>query len=70
MPARFALGVLAPWEMPLAIALTLAAIVGMARLAVRVYAPAVLRGGPRVGWRAAMSLDRDGGAQARTPVRL
>ncbi|MDQ3574425.1 MAG: ABC transporter permease [Actinomycetota bacterium] len=55
MPARAAAGV-APWEVPVAAALSLAAILITARLAGSVYARSVLRGGARLklrqAWRA------------------
>jgi ABC-2 type transport system permease protein len=54
MPARLALGQVAIWEMPLAILIMLASIYGMARLAGRVYATSLVRGGPRLSWTAAL----------------
>jgi ABC-2 type transport system permease protein len=56
MPARLALGSVAAWEMPLAVLIMLAAIYGMARLAARIYAPALVRSGARLSWRAALRL--------------
>ncbi len=56
MPARLALGHVAIWEMPLAILIMLASIYGMARLAGRIYATSLVRGGPRLGWMAALRL--------------
>ncbi len=50
MPARLAVGHVAIWEMPLAILIMLASIYGMARLAGRVYATSLVRGGPRLSW--------------------
>jgi ABC-2 type transport system permease protein len=50
MPARLALGQVAIWEMPLAILIMLASIYGMARLAGRIYAISLVRGGPRLSW--------------------
>lgn len=56
MPARLALGAMAWWEMPLAVLLTLVAVYGMARLAARIYAPALVHGGTRLSWGAALHL--------------
>jgi ABC-2 type transport system permease protein len=50
MPARLALGQVAIWEMPVAILIMLASIYGMARLAGRIYATSLVRGGPRLSW--------------------
>jgi ABC-2 type transport system permease protein len=50
MPARLALGQVAIWEMPLAVLIMLASIYGMTRLAGRVYATSLVRGGPRLSW--------------------
>ena len=54
MPARLALGQVAIWEMPLAILIMLASIYGMARLAGRIYASSLVRGGQRLSWTAAL----------------
>jgi ABC-2 type transport system permease protein len=56
MPVRFALGAVAWWEMPLAVLIMIGAIYGMARLAARIYAPALVRGGARLSWGAALRL--------------
>ena len=56
MPARLALGHVAIWEMPLAVLIMLASIYGMARLAGRIYATSLVRGGPRLSWMAALRL--------------
>jgi ABC-2 type transport system permease protein len=56
MPARLALGSVAWWEMPVAVLLTLLAVYGMARLAARIYAPALVHGGARLSWGAALRL--------------
>jgi ABC-2 type transport system permease protein len=56
IPARLALGHLASWEMPVAIAIMLASIYGMARLAGRIYAGGLVRGGARLSWIAALRL--------------
>lgn len=50
MPARLALGQVAIWEMPVAVLIMLASIYGMARLAGRIYATSLVRGGPRLSW--------------------
>jgi ABC-2 type transport system permease protein len=59
MPARLALGSLSWWEMPLAALLTVAATYGMERLAARIYAPALVRGGARLTWSAALRLGEE-----------
>ncbi len=55
MPSRIAMGAVAWWEPVLAVALTVAAIVGLLRLGGRVYAGAILHTGPtlrlRDAWR-------------------
>jgi ABC-2 type transport system permease protein len=56
MPARIAIGHVSAWEMPLDVLITLAAIYGMARLAARIYAGALVRGGARLSWRSAVRL--------------
>ena len=56
MPARLALGHLAVWEMPLAVVIMLASIYGMARLAGRIYATGLVRGGGRLSWMVALRL--------------
>jgi ABC-2 type transport system permease protein len=56
MPARLALGAVAWWEMPVAVLIMVVAIYGMARLAARIYAPALVQGGGRLTWRAALRL--------------
>jgi ABC-2 type transport system permease protein len=56
IPARLALGHLASWEMPVAIVIMLASIYGMARLAGRIYAGGLVRGGARMSWMAALRL--------------
>lgn len=52
-PVRLALGEIAPWEMALAVVVTIAAIVVMVWLAGRVYAGGLLQFGTRVKWREA-----------------
>jgi ABC-2 type transport system permease protein len=54
MPARLALGQVAIWEMPLAILIMLASIYGMARLAGRIYASSLVRGGQKLSWAAVL----------------
>jgi ABC-2 type transport system permease protein len=56
MPARLALGFVAWWEIPLAVLIMLLAVYGMARLAARIYAPALVHGGTRLSWGAALHL--------------
>jgi ABC-2 type transport system permease protein len=56
MPARLALGSVAWWEMPLDVLITVVAIYGMVRLAARIYAPALVQGGGRLTWSAALRL--------------
>lgn len=56
MPARLAVGSIAMWEMPLAVLIMLVAIYGMVRLTARIYSPALVRGGSRLSWRAALRL--------------
>jgi ABC-2 type transport system permease protein len=52
MPARLALGHVAVWEMALAVLIMLASIYWVARLAGRIYATSLVRGGARLSWRA------------------
>jgi ABC-2 type transport system permease protein len=56
MPARIALGHIAWCELPLDGLLMLASILVVARIASRIYAGALLHGGPRLRWRAALRL--------------
>jgi len=56
MPARLALGHLAIWEMPLAVMIMVVSIYGMARLAGRIYATGLVRGGARLSWMVALRL--------------
>ena len=56
MPARLALGTVAWWEVAIAIAIEVAAILGMARLAGGIYRGALVRGGARLSWGAALRL--------------
>jgi ABC-2 type transport system permease protein len=55
MPPRWAGGDVAWWQLALSIGLMLVAVVGLVRFAARVYAGAVLRSGPRVKVRDALS---------------
>jgi len=52
-PARIALDAVAPWELFVGVALMIAAVYGMVRLAARVYTGALLSSGARLGWRKA-----------------
>jgi ABC-2 type transport system permease protein len=56
MSARIALGGVAWWETPLSVLLTLAAIVVTVRVAGRIYSSALVRGGARLSWGAALRL--------------
>ncbi len=56
MPARLALGHTAGWEVPVAVLIELASIAVMARLAGRIYQAALVRGGARLSWAAALRL--------------
>ena len=56
MPARIALGHVAMWQVAVSALLMLAAISGMARVAGRIYAAAIFRGGARVPWKTALRL--------------
>jgi ABC-2 type transport system permease protein len=56
MPARLALGAVGAWEMPVAVLIMVVAVYGMVRLAARIYAPALVRGGARLSWSAALRL--------------
>lgn len=58
-PARIALGAVAPWEIALGLVITCATIVGVIRLAARVYTGALLKTGARVSWRQAWRTARD-----------
>jgi ABC-2 type transport system permease protein len=54
MPVRIAVGDVPIWEVALSIALTLAAIWWVMRVASRIYANAFLQGGGRISWGAAL----------------
>jgi len=54
MPVRIAVGDVPIWEIALSIALTLAAIWWVMRVASRIYANAYLQGGGRISWGAAL----------------
>ncbi|MGI9120451.1 MAG: ABC transporter permease [Acidimicrobiales bacterium] len=64
MPARAALGHAAPWEVPLAVVLTLAMTYALVRLGGRIYSGAVLRFGAKVHLRQALR----SGAQRDEPA--
>jgi ABC-2 type transport system permease protein len=55
MPPRVAAGDVAGWQIVLAVALMLAAILALVRLSARIYASAVLRSGARVRWSEALA---------------
>ena len=59
MPARIALGHVSLWEIALAVLIMLASIYGTARLAARIYSEAIVRGGARLSWRAALRLQHE-----------
>jgi ABC-2 type transport system permease protein len=56
MPARIALGHTPAWQVALDALVMLVAVYALARLAARIYAPALVRGGARLNWRAALRL--------------
>jgi len=56
MPARIAIGGVPWWEIALDALVTLIAVYGMILLATRIYTGALVHGGPRIGWRAALKL--------------
>ncbi len=58
MPVRIALGHIAWWELPLAVSVMVAAIYGMAHIASRIYASALIHSGARLSWKAALRLQR------------
>ena len=58
MPARIALGHVPAWQIALDAALMLAAIRVTAALSARIYVSALVRGGARLSWRAALRLPR------------
>ena len=64
MPTRAALGNAPPWEVPLAVALSLAATYGLVRLAGRIYAGAILSFGAKVKLRQALRSAAGGEAPA------
>ncbi|MGA2470253.1 MAG: ABC transporter permease [Solirubrobacteraceae bacterium] len=57
MPARIALGGVPWWEIPLDALIMLVSIYMMVRVATRIYIGALVRGGARLSWRAALRLD-------------
>lgn len=56
MPARLAYGHASMWEMTAAALIMVGAVYGMARLTARIYQAALLRGGARLSWGAALRL--------------
>jgi ABC-2 type transport system permease protein len=56
LPARIALGQVAPWEIPLDVVIMGLSIWGMIRIASRVYANALIYSGARLGWKQALRL--------------
>ncbi|HUJ34710.1 MAG TPA: ABC transporter permease [Solirubrobacteraceae bacterium] len=56
LPARIALGHVAPWEIPLDVVIMGLSIWGMIRIASRVYANALIYSGARLGWKQALRL--------------
>jgi ABC-2 type transport system permease protein len=52
-PARIALDAVAPWEPFVGVAVMVAAVYAVVRLAARVYTGALLSSGARLGWRQA-----------------
>lgn len=54
MPARLAMGPVPAWQLAVAVLELVAVTYVVARVAGRVYAGSVMRGGPRVGWRTAL----------------
>jgi ABC-2 type transport system permease protein len=54
MPARIAIGDISLWESALGVFIMLIGIYGMVRLAARIYSGALVRGGARLSWRAAL----------------
>jgi ABC-2 type transport system permease protein len=68
MPSRLAMGAVAWWEPPVAVVLALAAMGGLVVLGGRVYAGAILHGGPALGLRDAFQSFRSSEAhEARPP---
>jgi ABC-2 type transport system permease protein len=59
LPVRIALGHVAAWELVLCALLMVGSIIAVARLAARVYETALIQGGARVSWRAALGLRPD-----------
>jgi len=56
LPARIALGHIAPWEIPLDVLIMAVAIWAMIRVASRVYANALIYSGARLSWKEALRL--------------
>jgi ABC-2 type transport system permease protein len=68
MPARIALGHIAPWELALEVLIMAASIYAMIRFASRVYRGGLISGGSRLGWRTAWRRDPQG--SSAQPRRL
>jgi ABC-2 type transport system permease protein len=69
MPSRIALGAAAWWEPVVAVAVTLGAVVVLLRLGGRLYAHAILHGGPTLGLRDAWRAAAAPGGRTPHPVR-
>ncbi len=61
MGLQFGYRPVAVWEMPVAVLLAITSVYGMARLAAAIYSTALVRGGARLGWRAALRLRKESG---------
>ena len=70
IPARIALGHVAAWELGLAAVIMALSIWGMIRLASRVYANALIYGGARLSWKAALRLSDRGERPASSGARV
>lgn|SRR5262245_25056556 len=68
MPGRIAMGAAAWWEPFLAIAIIVVTIVGLVRLGGRLYATAILHGGPTLGLRDAWRATNKANARASRPA--
>jgi ABC-2 type transport system permease protein len=68
LPARIALGHVAPWEIPLDVLIMAVSIWAMIRVASRVYANALIYSGPRLSWKEALRLT-DSAPAVKEPSR-
>ena len=68
MPSRIAMGAAAWWEPIMAGAITIAAILGLVRIGGRLYATAILHGGPTLSLRDAWRATRDARIRAAHPA--